>query len=359
MAKKKQIQKRLFKKHKKIGKAPGTITYMGNRESKETKVTLIEYNENLHKIHYPETIEQIVTHKDTPTTSWINIVGLNDESFIEKIGSYFGLNALILEDIVNTQQRPKIDEYENYIFGTFRMLYINDNNELIGEHVAMVLMQNCVLVFQELDFDVFHGVRDRVKAKAGRIRAKKSDYLFFALLDSIIDNYFVVLENVGHKIEGLEEELYENPTPEVAQQIQQLKKEVLKIRQWIYPVKELVNRLIDSESPLLSKDTRFYLRDALDHSYEINESLQIYREMAMSLMEMYMSNMSNRMNEVMKVLTIISTIFIPLTFIAGVYGMNFAHMPELQWKNGYFLVWGFMIIIFIGMIIFFKRKKWL
>ena len=179
---------------------------------------------------------------------------------------------------------------------------INDNNELIGEHVAMVLMQNCVLVFQELDFDVFNGVRDRISAKSGRIRTKDSDYLFFALLDSIIDNYFVVLEHISHKIETLEDELYENPTPEVARNIQQLKKEVLKIRQWIFPVKELVGRLIDSENPLISKDTKFFLRDALDHSYEINESLQIYREMAMSLMEMYMSNMSNKMNEVMKVL---------------------------------------------------------
>ncbi|MDE3740406.1 magnesium/cobalt transporter CorA [Maribacter polysaccharolyticus] len=359
MAKKKDVQKRHFRKHKKVGKAPGTITYMGNREAIETKVTIIEYTDNLHKIHYPGDIEQIVAHKDTPTTSWVNVVGLNDESFIEKVGHHFGLNTLILEDIVNTQQRPKIDEYENYIFGTFRMLYINDKNELVGEHVALVLMQNCVLVFQELDFDVFNGVRERINAKSGRIRTKDSDYLFFALLDSIIDNYFVVLENVGHKIEALEDDLYENPTPEVAHNIQQLKKEVLKIRQWIYPVKEIVNRLIDSESTLLSKDTKFFLRDALDHSYEINESLQIYREMAMSLMEMYMSNMSNKMNEVMKVLTIMSAIFIPMTFIAGVYGMNFVHIPELQWENGYFLVWGLMILIFIGMLIFFKKKKWI
>lgn len=359
MAKKKDVLKRQFKRHKKVGKAPGTITYMGHREAAETKVTIIEYTDSLHKIHFPGDVGQIVAHKDTPTTSWVNIVGLSDESFIEKVGFHFGLNPLILEDIVNTQQRPKIDEYEDYIFGTFRMVYINDNNELIGEHVAMVLMQNCVLVFQELDYDVFDGVRDRISAKSGRIRTKDTDYLFFALLDSIIDNYFVVLEHISHKIETLEDELYENPTPEVARNIQQLKKEVLKIRQWIFPVKELVGRLIDSENPLISKDTKFFLRDALDHSYEINESLQIYREMAMSLMEMYMSNMSNKMNEVMKVLTIMSSIFIPLTFIAGIYGMNFAHMPELHWKYGYFLIWGIMIVVFIGMVFFFKKKNWL
>ncbi|MGB5434257.1 MAG: magnesium/cobalt transporter CorA [Maribacter sp.] len=359
MAKKKNAPKRQFKRHKKVGKAPGTITYMGHREAVETKVTIIEYNDDFHKTHFPGDIGQIVAHKDTPTTSWVNIVGLSDESFIEKVGTHFGLNPLVLEDIVNTQQRPKIDEYEDYIFAVFKMLYVNENNELVGEHVALVLMRNCVLVFQELDDDVFKSVRDRINAKSGRIRTRDSDYLFFALLDSIIDNYFVVLENVSHKIETLEEEVYENPNREVAHNIQQLKKEVLKIRQWIYPVKELVGRLIDSENTLISKDTKLFLRDALDHSYEINESLQIYREMAMSLMEMYMSNMSNKMNEVMKVLTIMASIFIPLTFIAGIYGMNFDHMPELHWENGYYMVWGVMIALFIGMLFYFKRKHWL
>lgn len=359
MAKKKNASKRQFKRHKKVGKAPGTITYMGHREAAETKVTIIEYNDDFHKTHFPGDIAHIVAHKDTPTTSWVNIVGLSDESFIEKVGTHFGLNPLVLEDIVNTQQRPKIDEYDDYIFAVFKMLYINENNELVGEHVALVLMGNCVLVFQELDDDVFNAVRDRISAKSGRIRTRDSDYLFFTLLDSIIDNYFVVLENVSHKIEALEDEVYENPNREVAHNIQQLKKEVLKIRQWIYPVKELVGRLIDSENTLISKDTKLFLRDALDHSYEINESLQIYREMAMSLMEMYMSNMSNKMNEVMKVLTIMASIFIPLTFIAGIYGMNFDHMPELHWEYGYYLVWGVMIALFIGMLFYFKRKKWL
>jgi magnesium transporter len=359
MTKKKIVHKRQFRRHKKVGKAPGTITYMGHREAIETKVTIIEYTDGFSKVHFPGDIEQIAAHKDTPTTSWVNIVGLSDESFIEKVGAHFGLNPLILEDIVNTQQRPKIDEYKDYIFGAFKMLYVNENSELVSEHVAMVLMKNCVLVFQELDDDVFNSVRERISAKSGRIRTRDSDYLFFALLDSIIDNYFVVLENVSHKIEVLEEEVYENPKQEVAHRIQLLKKEVLKIRQWIYPVKELVGRLIDSESALISKDTKLFLRDALDHSYEINESLQIYREMAMSLMEMYMSNMSNKMNEVMKVLTIMASIFIPLTFIAGIYGMNFDHMPELHWENGYYMVWGIMIVLFIGMLVYFKKKHWL
>ncbi len=239
------------------------------------------------------------------------------------------------------------------------MLYLSDTNELMNEHVAIVLFENSVLVFQEVKEDVFGGVRNRLTNGLGRIRTLGSDYLFFALLDAIIDNYFVVLENINSRMEVLEEEVYHNPTPEVAQNIQQLKKEVLKIRHYIFPVKELLSRLIDSESHLISKDTKLFLRDAHDHCTEINESLQVYREMAMSLMEMYMSNMSNKMNEVMKVLTIMASIFIPLTFIAGVYGMNFTNMPELQSEHGYFFVWAVMITLFVGMIVYFKRKRWL
>lgn len=342
-----------------MGEAPGTITYMGRREGTETFVKILEYNDGEFNVHAPGNIDEIVAHKDPPLVSWVDIAGLSDEKFIEKVGRRFGLNPLVMEDTVNTHQRPKIDEYDNYIFGVFKMLYVNQQNEVIGEHVAMVLLENCVIVFQELEYDVFNGVRERVRNKSGRIRSRGADYLFFALLDAIVDNYFAVLEHLNDKIEHLEEVVYTNPTPEVAQEIQQIKKEVLKIRRWIYPVKELISRLIDSENTLISKDTKVFLRDVLDHALEINESLQIYREMSMSLMEMYMSNISNKMNEVMKVLTIMASIFIPLTFIAGIYGMNFDHMPELHWENGYFMVLGVMIVLFIGMVIYFKRKNWL
>ena len=355
----KVIPKRPSRFQKKMGEAPGTITYMGGREGVASIVNILAYNENEVDLHAPGNIDEIVAHKEPPDTSWIDIIGLSDEAFIEKVGKRFGLNSLVLEDIVNTHQRPKVDEYEDHIFGIFKMLYVDSQGELIYEHLAMILLENCVLVFQELEDDVFTGVRNRVMTKSGRIRTRGADYLFFALLDAIVDNYFVVLEHLNHKIENLEELVYTNPTPEVAQQIQLLKKEVLRVRRWIFPVKELVGRLIDSENPLISKDTKVFLRDILDHLVEINESLQIYREMSMSLMEMYMSNMSNKMNEVMKVLTIMASIFIPLTFIAGIYGMNFDHMPELHWANGYYMVWGVMIILFIGMIIYFKRKNWL
>lgn len=353
------IQRKPSRFQKKMGAAPGTVTYMGGREGGESIVTILEYSENKFHVHAPVDIDEIVARQNPYQISWIDIVGLSDEAFIESVGQRFGLNSLIMEDTVNTHQRPKVDEYDNYIFGVFKMLYINSENELICEHVAMVLLKNCVLVFQELEDDVFTGVRQRIKAESGRIRLKGADYLFFALLDAIVDNYFVVLEHLNHKIESLEELVYANPTPDVAHQIQQLKKEVLKVRRWIFPVKELVSRLIASENQLIKKDTKVFLRDVLDHLLEINENLQVYREMSMSLMEMYMSNMSNKMNEVMKVLTIMASIFIPLTFIAGIYGMNFDHMPELHWEYGYYMIWGIMIILFIAMLVYFKKKHWL
>ncbi len=343
----------------KMGMAPGTVSYLGNKEKAPSVVYTTEYDAENLKNEQLTDIDAILKSKNSQKTSWINLVGITDEPFIEELGKVFGLNPLLLEDAINTEQRPKIDEYEDYIFGVFRMLYLSPEDEIVGEHIAMVLMENSVLVFQEVKEDVFDGVRNRIRSKLGRIRTRGADYLFFALLDAIIDNYFLVLEQINHRIEVLEEEVYTNPKPIVAQNIQQLKKEVLKVRRWIFPVKELISRLIDSESPLIKHDTKLFLRDALDHSLEINESLQIYREMSMSLMEMYMSNMSNKMNEVMKVLTIMASIFIPLTFIAGIYGMNFDHMPELHWKYGYYYVWGLMITLFLGMLIYFKRKDWL
>ncbi|WP_419211547.1 magnesium/cobalt transporter CorA [Maribacter sp. X9] len=343
----------------KMGKAPGTISYTGDKERSDSIIFSTAYNTDILEINEFKQLDQFLAKKNKGLITWVNVVGISDEPFIDRLGKHFNLNPLVLEDIVNTEQRPKIDEYEDYIFGVFRMLYITPEDEILGEHIAFVLLEDTVLVFQEVKEDVFNGLRDRISNKLGRIRSKGSDYLFFALLDAIVDNYFLAIENLNHRIEVLEDEVYQNPEPVVAQNIQQLKKEVLKIRRWIYPVKELISRLIDSENPLITKDTKLFLRDVLDHAIEINESLQIYREMSMSLMEMYMSNMSNKMNEVMKVLTIMASIFIPLTFIAGIYGMNFDNMPELHYKYGYYCVWGVMIILFVGMIFYFKKKKWL
>ncbi|QCW99837.1 magnesium/cobalt transporter CorA [Aggregatimonas sangjinii] len=345
---------------KKRGKAPGTVTYVGTREKQVAEVQIVAYNEQEQRSYKPHTLEEIINFKKSGHISWIDIAGLSDEQYIEQLGKQLNLNPLILEDTVNVNQRPKIDEYDDYIFGVFKMLYLDKNDKIVTEHMAMVLVEDAVLVFQEepLD-DVFDGVRERIRTKTGRVRFAGADYLFFALLDAIVDNYFIILESIQEQIEGLEEEVYDNPVPDVAKRIQALKKEVMRLRRLIFPVREMIVRLIETENPLIKKETKLFLRDVLDHATEINETLQIYREMSMSLMEMYMSNMSNKMNEVMKVLTIMASIFIPLTFIAGIYGMNFDHMPELHTENGYFVVWGVMISLFVGMLFYFKRKGWL
>jgi magnesium transporter len=352
-------KKKKSRQQNKLGKAPGTISYMGDKEHGNSVIYSTTYNTDIFGTEEFNELDDFIKEDREGKISWVNVVGISDEPFIERLGKHFNLNPLVLEDIVNTEQRPKIDEYDDYIFAIFRMLYISEEDEIVGEHIAIILLENTVLVFQEVKADVFNGLRERITGKLGRIRVRGGDYLFFALLDAIVDNYFLAIENLNNRIEVLEEEVYNNPEPIVAKNIQQLKKEVLKIRRWIYPVKELISRLIDSENPLITKDTKLFLRDVHDHTVEINESLQIYREMSMSLMEMYMSNMSNKMNEVMKVLTIMASIFIPLTFIAGIYGMNFDHMPELHSKNGYYYVWAVMIVLFIGMMFYFKKKKWL
>ncbi len=332
---------------------------MGHREGTPTVITVLEYNEELYDSGSLQGPTEITSHIKPDRTAWFNIVGLSDAQLIGKVGETLRLNPLVMEDVVNTRPRPKIDEYDDYIFGVFTMSYLDKDQKLIGEHIALVLLENAVVVFQELEQDVFNGIRERIQNKTGRVRGKHADYLFFLLLDAIIDNYYVVLEHIGDRIEVLETEVYESPNPETAHKIQDLKKDVLNIRRWIFPVRELVSRLIETNHRLISADTRHFLKDAMDHSVEINESLQVYREMTMSLMEMYISNVSNKMNEVMKVLTIMASIFIPLTFIAGVYGMNFDHMPELHWPNGYFYVLGLMLLIFLMMLMYFKRKRWL
>lgn len=346
------------KRHLKLGSAPGTVTYMGNREGSPSSIECISFNEDGFEKYAVATPEELENPVPEGHTQWINIVGVSDEAFMSRLGNASQLNTLVVEDIVNTDKRPKIDEYEHYIFGIFKMLYLNADQQIVKEHVALVLTANRVYVYQEIEADVFDGVRKRIVEKSGRIRTRGADYLFFALLDALVDHYFQVLDHTEERLDLLEDEIYAEPNHHTAYKIQQLRKEIINLRAWMGPVKELVGRLIQSESNLLSKDTQVYLRDALDHAIEVNETLHIQREMAFSLMEMYMSSVSNRMNEVMKVLTIMASIFIPLTFIVGIYGMNFEYMPELGWKYGYFLVLGLMVLIFVAMVIYFRRKNW-
>ncbi|MDO6811736.1 magnesium/cobalt transporter CorA [Tenacibaculum soleae] len=342
----------------KIGLPPGTITYTGTKENTQLFINTFDYTKDSLEEKKINKIEACFSYKETDTTTWININGLNNSESIQKIGNHYKLHPLILEDIVNINQRPKIDEYDDYIFVVFKMLYYDTNQHLKVEHISIILGDKYVLSFQESEEDVFDGIRERIRASKGIIRSNGSDYLLYALMDAVVDNYFLIIETMGEKVESLEELLFTNPNNDTVKEIQALKKEALKIRRSIFPLREIVSKLEKAESKLVKTKTLNYFRDLYDHTIQVIETIEIYRDMLWGLMDMYMTSVSNRMNEVMKVLTVISTIFIPLTFIAGIYGMNFDNIPELHYENGYYILWGFMIFIFFGLLYFFKRKKW-
>jgi magnesium transporter len=298
--------------------------------------------------------------KDKPTVTWINIDGIHQVEIIEKIGTYFGIHSLILEDIMNTGQRPKMEDFEDYIFVVVKMIYYDEkDNEIKAEQVSLLLGSNFVISFQEKEGDVFDPIRERIRKAKGRITKMKADYLAYALVDTIVDHYFMVLEKLGEKIEGMEEELVTNPTPETLQTIHTLKRELIFLRKSVWPLREVISVLERGESSLIDESTGIYLRDVYDHTIQVIDTIETFRDMVSGMLDIYLSSISNRMNEVMKVLTIMATIFIPLTFIAGVYGMNFKYIPELEWHWGYPVILFVMVAIGILMVIYFRRKKWL
>lgn len=354
--KKKRTQN--YKKH--IGQVPGTLIYTGTKSGSEILIQSFDYTKDTVDELVHKNIESTLSFKHTESVSWINVNGLRHVKEIEKIGKQYGLHPLVLEDIVNTTQRPKIDEYEDYIFIVLKMLYYDEEERIINEQVSLILGKNYVLSFQESEGDVFDPIRDRLRQSKGRIRTSKSDYLMYALIDAVVDHYFSIIETLGNKVEDLETDLFSGEAKEtISSEVQQLKREILRVRRAISPLREVINRVEKMENALIHQQTITYYRDVYDHLVQVSENIDIYREMIWSLMDMYMTSISNKMNEVMKVLTIMSTIFIPLTFIAGIYGMNFEHMPELDYKNSYFILLGVMVLIFMLMVFYFKKKKWL
>jgi magnesium transporter len=345
---------------RKTGLAPGTVVYVGKKATKDLFIDVFDYNKDYLDEKKLKNIEEAFTYENKETITWININGLNHVKEIEKLGKDFELHPLILEDITNTQQRPKLEEHEEYIFVVLKMLYFDKDQKLKFENISFIQGTNYVLSFQEADGDVFDAVRDRLRNSKGRVRGNGSDYLLYALMDAIVDNYFNLMETMGDKIEELEEDLFsEKPNKDLIHEIHGRKREILKIRRAVYPLREVVNHIDKVDPSLITEKTQLYLRDLYDHVIQVSESIDIQRELIWSLMDMHMTTISNRMNEVMKVLTIMATIFIPLTFIAGIYGMNFENIPELKFKYGYFVLWGVMVVIFLGMLYYFKRKEWL
>ncbi len=345
---------------KATGEPPGTMVHIGERKIETPKITIIEYDEENFSERVIEDIDEIKSAKDNGRVCWLNVDGIHDLELIANVGEIFDLHPLLLEDVVNTEQRPKLDDYNEYNFVVLKMLQYDEKKaELDIEQVSLILGDKWVLTLQERPGDAFDFVRDRIRNAKGRIRKKGADYLAYALMDAIVDNYFVVLENLGMRIEEIEEDLVQDLTPEMSSEIHRMKRQTINLRHSIWPLREVISGFQRTGSKLISESTAVFLRDLYDHTIQVIDTVETYRDIISGMLDTYLSLTSNRMNEVMKVLTIIATIFIPLTFIAGVYGMNFQHMPELAWKWAYPAVLGIMALVSVVMIIFFKRKKWI
>jgi magnesium transporter len=351
---------RLIKRiSEKAGFPPGTLVHVGEKKVEKTRITVLDYDELHLQEEELETIAECLPVKDRPAVRWINVDGLHQAEILETIGDCFGIHPLVLEDILNTGQRPKVEDFGDYIYIVLKMLYSEDNGEIAEEQLSLVLGPTFVISFQEREGDVFDPVRERIRNGRGRIRKMGSDYLAYALIDSVVDNYFIVLEKLGEEIEFLEEELVTNPTTETLQVIHNLKRELVFLRRSVWPLRESISGLERGASALIQESTGVFLRDVYDHTIQVIDTVEIFRDIVSGMLDIYLSSVSNRMNEVMKVLTIIATIFIPLTLIAGIYGMNFQYMPELQWRWGYPMVWLVMLAIVALMAVYFRRKGWL
>lgn len=347
------------KRAKPVGAAPGTLVHIGKEYDEKVSFNYIEYGEDFFKEIETEDIEECFNYEKESTVKFINVNGLKKISHIEKLGEKFKLHPLMLEDVLNTGQRAKIDDYDDYLFLVLKMVYINDLSVVKAEQISFVLKGNTVIAFQEFKGHIFENVLERLRLGRRNIRKTGSSYLLYALIDSVVDNYFNVLEAISEKIDTLEDKLMVSPDKKVLNEIYRLKKELLFIRKSIWPVRETLSNLVRCESDVLGDSVVLYLRDVYDHSIQVLDTLETYQDIMSNMLDTYLSSISNKTNDIMKVLTIFSTIFIPLTFLAGIYGMNFENIPELKWSYGYAAFWIFSFIIIIFMLYFFKRKKWL
>ncbi len=344
---------------RKAGLPPGSLVYVGEREEKGFKLTITEYNSETYREEELTSLDSCLVLADENTVTWLDINGLHHVQNLQKLGDCFSLHPLVLEDILNTNQRPKIEDYGDYLYLVLKILnYRADENELNSDQLSLIVGRNFVISLHENDEALFNSIRERLKSK-GRIRRAGADYLAYSLMDLVVDQYYVILEQLGETIEDLEEELVSHPLSQTLHQIHQLKRTMIILRRSVWPLREVLSQLERRESPLIQESTALYFKDVYDHIIQVIDTIETFRDMLSGMLDVYLSSVSNRLNEVMKVLTIIATIFIPLTFIAGVYGMNFENMPELKWRWGYFIIMGLMALIAGVMLVFFKKRKWI
>lgn len=349
----------------KAGLPPGTPVHIGKKIAERIRITLLDYDTEHFEFTEVDSPEACFPYKDKASITWINIDGLHDVSIIENFGTHFGIHPLIIEDILNTHQRPKIDLFDDHIYVVLRMQsYDAETKQIDSEQLSIIFGKNYVLTFQEKEGDIFNQLRSRIKNSKGRVRKMGADYLAYAIIDSVTDNYFRVLEGLGEEIELMEEEVMTYPAPETLHNIHAFKREALMLRKSVWPLREVITVLEREETVLIKKATKIYIRDLYDHTIQVIDTIETQRDIISGLLDVYLSSISNRMNEIMKVLTLFAAIFIPLTFIAGIYGMNFNpekspfNMPELNWYMGYPLALGLMAAVGIGLFMYFRRKNW-
>lgn len=351
--------KKLKMRSQKAGLPPGSLVHIGEVQPCNIKISLLEYSENELIEEDNVSLETCLKRSEASRMTWIQVEGVYDTSIIDAIGSHFHLHSLILEDVVNTTQRAKLDTYQDQVFIVMRLLkYSEETHDLKDEQVSIVFGPNYLITFLENEENILKPIKERLRQGSNRLRTKGPDYLAYALLDLVVDQYFVVLEKVDIDLDHLEEELEHFPQSNTIGKIQKAKREMIFLRKSIWPMREVVSRFQRLEQPLVNASTQVYLRDVYDHLVQTIDIIEGFRDVVAGMMDIYLSNINIRMNEIMKVLTIVSTIFVPLTFISSLYGMNFQHMPELYFKWGYPIVLIVMACIAIGMLLFFRHKKW-
>jgi magnesium transporter len=345
---------------RKAGLPPGSLVHVGEVLETEARITIVDYNKDIIEEQTVESIEQILQYREKDTVTWVNIEGLGNVELIGAIGDYFNIHPLVLEDILNTHQRPKLEDYDDYSYCVLKeILLAEDGVSVEYEQISMLILKDFVFTFREKQDELFEPIRRRLRSSKGNFRSQGADYLAYVILDTIVDSYFTLQDSIDDIIDSIEEELLTDPTKDTMATIQRLKHELIIIRRSISPLREMLNAILRSESPLIEEKTLIYFRDISDHVLRISESIESSRDMVAGLLDIYITSISNKMNEIMKVLTVFASIFIPLTFIAGIYGMNFEYMPELKWKWAYPALWGAFVTITVLLLVYFKKKKWL
>jgi magnesium transporter len=354
------MHRSMIKRSRKTGLPPGSLVHIGLEREEEPRINILDYDETHVEEREIQSVDELAPYVGKPSVTWIDVVGIHEPKIIEQIGCQFHIHPLLMEDIMNTTQRPKIDDLGKYICMILKLITFDEKSmELRIEQLSLVFSNDFVLSFQESESGIFKPLRDRIRNGLGRIRRMGTDYLAYTLMDAVVDHYFVVMEKMGEKIDDLENEVVANPKRETLRGVQQLRDEILLVRRSIWPLREVISLLERAESPLIDKTSAIYFRDIYEHTIQVMDTVDTYRDILSGMFDIYLSSISNRLNEVMKVLTIIATLFMPLTFLAGVYGMNFEHMPELKWQYGYFMLWGVMILIALAMLVYFRKRKWI